>query len=114
MDSELRVATATLNKREGERAGIESSLNLLQEEVDTVRRENEEMAKISLRDTRILKDLNRKIASLEAALTFEREEMENVFKKNLTASNVPSRTSTPLKANNSNNNNNYADRTSHR
>ena len=89
--------SAALNKREGERAGIESSLLLLQEEVSIVKLENDEIATKALQDSRKFKELQRETEALRSSLKIEREEMENLLIKNKVLSCAESRSSTPLK-----------------
>ena len=87
----------TFNKREGERAGIESSLSLLQEEHSIVKIENDDMNKTIMQNSRKLKDLQRENETLKLSLKIEREEMENMIIQNKVLSCAGSRSSTPQK-----------------
>ena len=96
--TEIRNLSAALNKREGETAGIESSLLLLQEELSIVKLENDEISTKALHDLRKLKELQRETEALRSSLKIEREEMENMLIQKKILSCAESRSSTPLKA----------------
>lgn len=73
---DLRSSLISCNKIEGEKAGLESSLSSLQEEVNILRKENEELIQIGIRESRKNREIVREFEGLKCSMKIEKEELE--------------------------------------
>lgn len=90
--------TSLLNKREGEIAGIRSSVSSLEDELQVIRAENEELEKLSSTESRRNRDLVREVDSLRSNLSIEKGEVDNLTLKNQILQESQSRPTTPSRA----------------
>jgi chromosome segregation ATPase len=97
-DTELHRITVLLNKKDGENAGIRSSVTSLEEELSVLRDEIEGLEKQSSLENRKNKELLREIESLKSALTVEKGEVDNLTLRNEILATSQSRGNTPSKA----------------
>ena len=69
-----------MNKKDGEKAGLESSLSSLQEELNILRNENEEMVQIRITETRKNREMSRELELLKSAIKIEKEETDSILR----------------------------------
>ena len=100
-DSDIHRMTSQLNKREGEMAGVRSSIISMEEELSSLREDNDALEKQSSVESRKSKDLSREVESLQSKLSIETDEVRNLMLKNEilegARSQSQSRTTTPSK-----------------
>ena len=100
-DSDVHRMNSQLLKREGEMAGIRSSIVSMEEELSALRVDNDALEKQSSLESRKSKDLSREVESLKSKLSIETDEVRNLMLKNEilegARSQSQSRTTTPSK-----------------
>lgn len=96
-DTELHRITVLLNKKDGENAGIRSSVTSLEDELSVLRGEVDGLERQSSIEVRKNKELLREIESLKSALTVEKGEVDNLTLRNEILVVSQSRGNTPSK-----------------
>ena len=96
-DTELHRITVLLNKKDGENAGIRSSVSSLEEELSVLRSEIDGLERQNSLENRKNKELLREIESLKSALTAEKGEVDNLTLRNEILAVSQSRGNTPSK-----------------